>query len=132
MEGSVNWPQLSFISGVVVLVAGFMFIFAWRTQEIRAKDRSEQRALFQQEIAAVHELVAMVQKDLDSRLRAIEMANAGILVVLKHMEDFKREIMERLESMRDERSEDMELLYRRLDGIYTRERIINVVDPDQR
>lgn len=106
MEGAISWAQLSYITGVIVLVSGFMFGFAWKMQELRARDMAE-----------MSEITQMVQKDLDSRLRTIEIANAGTLVVLKHLEDFRKEINERLEAMQDDRSEDMELLYKRLDAM---------------
>lgn len=131
MQGSVDWGQLIFMGGIVLAVATFMFFFAWRTQEIRAKDREGQRSSFQQEISSVHELIKMVQKDLDARLRTIEMSNAGILVVLKHMEEFKKEVMEKFETMNDSLTDDMELLNRRLDDMHNAARMINATREPQ-
>lgn len=129
MEGIVSWPQLAFLSTVVITVAGFMFVLAWRTQELRAKERHDQRTAFQQEIVSVHELIKMVQRDLDSRLRAIEMSNAGALVVLEHMKEFRSEIVKRFETLERQRHSDMELLHRRLDAVHNAARMITVDNP---
>lgn len=87
--------------------------------------------MFEQEIASTHSLISMIQKDLDSRLRAIEMSNAGTLVMLKHIEDFKKEVMERFEAMDRARDKNNEVLNRRLDAIHNAARLFTAADHDK-
>lgn len=130
MAGIVSWEQLIFITVVILAVAGSMFSIAWRAQSIRARDRHDQRSMFQQEIVSVHELINIVRNDLDSRLRTIEMSNAGTLVMLKHMDEFKKEVMDRFESLNSTRRHDMEVLNRRLDAVHNAARLITIDKTD--
>src|SRR5262245_57857495 len=119
MEGIATWPQLLFICSVIVGV----FLLAWRIQEVRSKDRHEHRSVFEQNVASLKDYVDIVkaglekqaearETELQRRLHSLEMANAGTLVVLKHMEDFRAEVSRKFDEMTRKRSEDMANIHR--------------------
>lgn len=112
MSGSASWQQIYFLVGVIVTVGIAGFLASWRIQVYLAQDRK-----------TIDQRVDLLFSGLDSRLKAIEVFNAGTLVVLDHMATFRKEVQDAMDNLRGERKEDMERLHRRLDALHNAARI---------
>jgi DNA anti-recombination protein RmuC len=133
MEGTASWSQLNFVVLMVLMVFGFAFALAWRIQEYRSKDRHTERTVYQQEISSLHDKVNLIEDSLqkrleaikdgfENRLRSIEVSNAGTLVILEHVEEFRKEFVKRFEQLQRERQTDMKRINDQLAGIHNKTR----------
>lgn len=112
MEGQVTWTQAIW---VVTMLSGATFggfLAAWRIQVLRTHDQ----------LTAV-EQIAAIRAAFETRLSSIEVFNAGTMVVLKHMEEFRAEIKMQFEALRQERKKDMEGIHNRLNFMQNAERL---------
>lgn len=112
MDGPALWPQLVWLASLLcgVLVAGF--IAAWRIQALRSQDK----------VTAV-EQVAALKAAFETRLASIEVFNAGTMVVLEHLKEFRTDISRQFEELRRQRHTDIEGIHRRLDAMHNSARL---------
>lgn len=123
MEGTVTWPQAIWILTVIGAASVAGFLIAWRIQLLRSRDRHDVRAGYEQQIALLQDTIESTRSGLENRINAIELSNAGTFVILKHMEDFQKEVKLQYEQLRKERREDMERIHRRLDAVHNAARL---------
>lgn len=123
MTGGVSWEQFLFLCGIVATTAIVGFLAAWRIQGLRRDDRHELRSFWEQRSTALQEQIDELNTAFDTRVKAIELANAGTLVVLEHMQHFQDEVTKKFETLREERERDMQGLHKRLDAIFNNTRL---------
>lgn len=112
MDGQVTWPQFVWIVTVVSVAMSIGFLAAWRIQVLRTRDQ----------LTSVEQITA-IKAAFETRLASIEVFNAGTMVVLEHMKEFREEIKMQFVNLREERKSDMEGIHRRLDFMHNAERM---------
>jgi Na+/phosphate symporter len=117
VTGSASWEQIFLLVGIIVAVGVAAFLASWRIQVYLAEDRR-----------GIEVQINTMKADFETRLKSVEIFNAGTMVVLEHVELFRKEMQEQYKSLRQERKEDMERLHRRLDAMHNAARLINAED----
>jgi Na+(H+)/acetate symporter ActP len=124
MSGGASWEQIIFIVTLIVTISVASFIVAWRIQVHLAKERHATRTAFDQRTQGLDDKVDLLMGGIEKRLNAIEVFNAGTLVVLEHLKEFRDEVKKQYDELRIERKEDMQGLHRRLDALHNTARLI--------
>ena len=114
MVGNATWAELTWIVTLLSSVAIIGFITAWRIQTLRSQDR----------ITAAGQVSAL-KAAFETRLQSIEVFNAGTMVVLEHMKEFRTDISRQFDELRQQRHEDITGIHRRLDAMYNIAKINN-------
>ena len=118
MEGNVTWPQAIFIIGLLSATTLAGFLAAWRMQTLRSKDRYETRQHFEARMTVISDAFISNVDALKARIATIENFNAGTMVVLKHLDEFRIEVKQQYEKLVEQREEDMAELHKRLHAIH--------------
>lgn len=127
MTGDVTWPQLLFLVGVIVAVATGVGTLSWLVIWKVWGLISEERDITEKRFTLVQERINLEKEMLDARLTKIEIFNAGLMSVMKQMEEFRSDVRGQFDDLRNVRRDDMRNIHRRLDRIVELER---KVDPD--
>lgn len=130
MEGNATWPQLLFIITVLTTAATIGFLTAWRLQVLRARDRHAVRSGFEQRMIVISEQITEYKENMEKRISAIEHFNAGTIVVLEHLKEFREEVKRQYQQLVDQREQDMEGLHRRLDALHNTARLERIALED--
>jgi hypothetical protein len=130
MTGPVEWTQIIFIVGLALTGVVVGFLGAWRLLSYLLQQRGEFERQISEKRAAFEVRVNMLEDRMEKRFTAIEVFNAGTMVVLEHMKEFREEIKEQFQSLRDQRGKDMEGLNRRLDALHNAARLERIVHED--
>lgn len=124
MSGGVSWEQITFIVVLIVTISVASFIVAWRIQVYLSKERHETRTSFNQRTEGLDDKMDLLVDGIEKRLNSIEVFNAGTLVVLEHLKEFRDEVKRQYNELRQERKDDMQGLHRRLDALHNTARLI--------
>jgi hypothetical protein len=124
MQGAVSWEQITFIVALIVTISIASFIIAWRIQVHLSKERHDMRTSFDQRTHGLDEKIDLTVDSIEKRLTSIEVFNAGTLVVLEHLKEFRDEVKKQYNELRTERKDDMQGLHRRLDALHNTARLI--------
>lgn len=123
MQGAASWAQITFIIGVAGAAALMGFLFAWRYLLLRSQDRHDLRVAFEQRTTMLDERINDIRDMAEKRISSIENYNAGAMVVLKHLEEFRREVAEQLKELHKQRSSDMQQINTQLNAMKNLERL---------
>lgn len=124
MAGGASWEQITFIVTLIVTISVASFIVAWRIQVYLSKERHETRTSFNQRTEGLDDKMDLLIDGIEKRLNSIEVFNAGTLVVLEHLKEFRDEVKRQYNELRQERKDDMQGLHRRLDALHNTARLI--------
>lgn len=128
MEGTVTWAQVAWMFTIISFTAIAGFLTAWRIQIMRSRDRHDTRSSFEQRTVLLDQEIEAIKTAFEVRVSAIERFNAGAIVVLENMKQFRAEVDRQFDRLRRERSHDMSGIHRRLDALYNVARGVSV-DP---
>lgn len=117
MEGMAHWSQLTFVSSLLAIVAVAAFLAAWRIQSLRSLDQ----------VRATEQITA-IKSAFETRIASIEIFNAGTMVVLEHMKEFREDIKAQFDTLNSQRSEDMAGIHRRLDALHNSARVAAILE----
>ena len=132
MEGNVTWAQAVFFIPILIAAAGSGYLVAWRLQVLRARDRHAVRSGFEQRMMVISEQISDYKDNMDKRISAIEHYNAGTIVVLEHLKEFRDEVKDQYARLVQQREDDMEGLHRRLDALHNTARFERIAVEDIR
>lgn len=121
MTGSVAWDQIVFLTMLIVSVGTGSFLIAWRIQSHLKEERHATKTSFEQRTQSLDDKIDLIVNAFEKRLSSIEIFNAGTLVVLEHLKEFRDEVKKQYEELKKERKDDMHGLHRRLDALKTSE-----------
>lgn len=130
MEGNITWAQAVFLIPILITAAGSGYIVAWRLQVLRARDRHAVRSGFEQRMVVISEQITDYKENIEKRISAIEHFNAGTIVVLEHLKEFRDEVKDQYQKLIDQREQDMEGLHRRLDALHNTARLERIALED--
>lgn len=137
MEGTVQWTQVIFISGIIIASSGAGFIVAWRFLNYLVQERHDVKAAFEARTIVLDERIndlreahnqrlQAIMANIEKRIAAVELFNASAMVVLDHMKDFRREVSEQLTLLRTERRADMDQIHAQLNSLQNLDRFNRV------
>lgn len=130
MEGTVTWPQAIWVLSVMGMALGAGFLAAWRIQILRSRDRHDVVTKFEQKMVVVAEQILEYKTNMEKRISAIEHFNAGTIVVLEHLKEFREEVKDQYQKLVEQREQDMEGLHRRLDALHNTARLERIALED--
>lgn len=130
MTGSANWSEIIFIVGLVLAGVAAGFLGAWRLLSYMLQQRSDFERQINEKRAAFEARVALLEDRIEKRFTAIEVFNAGTMVVLEHIKEFKEEIKVQFQTLRDQRHKDIEGINRRLDALHNAARMERIMLED--
>lgn len=113
MTGTVTWDHLVFWVGVITAAILGTTIVLWKVYSIVSFEREHFDLRF-------NRLVDRFVKDhdeADARIGRLEIFHAGLVSVLKQMDEFRSEVREDFEQLRNERKDDMKSIHARLDQL---------------
>lgn len=120
MEGAVTWPQITFLTIIILATTGAGYMVAWRINILRSKDRQ----------AIVEQLNARFDV-MNARVTAVEHFNIGTTIVLENMKEFREEVKQEFDRLVEQRQADMEGLHRRLDALHNSARLERIIREDE-
>lgn len=128
MEGTVAWPQAIWIFSAMGGAAALGFLAAWRFWIVRSRDIEK----CEEKVKSLSELLGSkiqgLEHSLESRVTAIEIFNAGTVVTLEHIKNFREEVQTMHERLRSERKTDIEGINLRLDAIFNTVQMVKLRD----
>jgi hypothetical protein len=119
MSGSASWEQLWAIVGLMAAVAAGAAVASWRVQVYLATQKAAVEARLEHEVTT-----------LEARLGALETFQAGTMVILKHVDEFRLEMRGQYEALRETRRQDMEAIHRRLDAMHNAARLLTSISEE--
>lgn len=124
MTGIVSWEHLLFLVSVVSGAVIFAVSILWTSLSFLSKEKAQIEdtihRIVQERKEDVRRLQDSVEKndaEVDRRLGALEIFHAGLVSVLKQMDEFRSEVKSDFEQLRNERKDDMRSIHARLDQL---------------
>lgn len=123
MTGVPTWEQIIWLVTLVCATAAAGFYVAWRVSELRAKDRHDVKKAFEQQVRALEDSIEVQALEFEHRLRLVEDFKTGTMIVLQNIQEFKKDMDLKFETLREKREKDIQGIHDRLDVIFNDEQM---------
>lgn len=130
MNGPADWSQIVWIVGMILAGVTVGFLGAWRLLRYMNEERKDFEVQIAAKRAAFEARVETLENRIEKRFTAIEVFNAGTMVVLEHMKEFRDEVKEQYQALAAQRSQDIAGINRRLDALHNAARLERIMTED--
>jgi hypothetical protein len=131
MSGNAEWSQIIWIVGMILGGVTVGFVGAWRLLRWMNEERKDFEIQITAKRAAFEARLETLEDRIEKRFTAIEVFNAGTMVVLEHMKEFREEVKQQYQQLVEQRGKDMENLNRRLDALHNAARLERLMIEDE-
>lgn len=130
MHGTVSWEQVWALISVLTVVVGAAIVGTWRVVVYLSNARQEVEAKIEEERRSSDSKLEREIGTLEGRIGSLENFQAGTLVVLKHVDEFRVEVRGQYEALREQRRADIESIHRRLDAMHNAARLLTSISDE--
>lgn len=120
MSGDVTWQQLLFIISVILSVSAGVGTLSWLIIWKIWGLISYEREITEKRFMLVQETFKLEHEQFEARIAKIELFNAGLVAMMKQMDEFRLDVKMNFDELRKTRKEDMMNIHRRFDKLFGR------------